>query len=89
MRKLGLCYGDSGFFMRRSAYEAAGGFRAHPIFEDLDLLRRLRKQGRFVRVDCTLVTSARRWQNRSFGWTFTRWTVLQFLYWAGVPPPVS
>ncbi|HEX8117043.1 MAG TPA: glycosyltransferase family 2 protein, partial [Pyrinomonadaceae bacterium] len=38
LRLLGLAYGDSGFFVRRAAYERAGGFRPFPIFEDLDLL---------------------------------------------------
>ena len=38
LRWLGLSYGDSAYFMRRSAYEQIGGFRPYPIFEDLDLL---------------------------------------------------
>src|SRR4051812_19423011 len=45
LRRLGLAYGDSAFFVRRSAYEQTGGFRPLPIFEDLDLLRRLRRAG--------------------------------------------
>src|SRR5262249_50010550 len=50
LRRLGLAYGDSAFFVLRSAYEQAGGFRPLPIFEDLDLLRRLKRLGRFVHV---------------------------------------
>ena len=84
--KLGLCYGDSGIFCRRSAYEAAGGFRPYPIFEDLDLIRRLKRQGRFVHLRCTLTTSARRFEGRSFTWTFARWTGMQILYWMGISP---
>ena len=30
LRWLGLAYGDSAFFVRRSAYETIGGFRPHP-----------------------------------------------------------
>ena len=64
LRFLGLCYGDSGIFVRRSVYEKIGGFRCLALFEDLDLLRRLRREGRFARLDCRIVTSSRRFENR-------------------------
>ena len=83
---IGLRYGDSGYFVRRSDYEAAGGFRPYPIFEDLDLLRRLRKRGRFVRVPAIVTTSSRRFRGRSFVLVFARWAVLQCFYWIGVSP---
>lgn len=85
-RKLGLCYGDSGIFCRRSAYNAAGGFRPFPIFEDLELIKRLKREGRFVHLPCTITTSSRRFEGRSFTWTFARWTLLQILYWLGISP---
>lgn len=85
LRRLGLCYGDSAFFVRRAAYEAAGGFRPWPIFEDLDLFGRLRAEGRFVHLDGTVRASGRRWAKRGFVRTFLRWTLLQLLFWAGVP----
>ncbi len=85
-RKLGLCYGDSGIFCSRSAYQAAGGFRPLPIFEDLDLIKRLKRQGRFIHLPCTITTSSRRFEGRSFTFTFARWTVMQILYWLGIPP---
>ena len=83
---IGLRYGDSGYFVRRSHYEAVGGFRPYPIFEDLDLLRRLRKRGRFVRVPAVVTTSSRRFRGRSFALVFARWAVLQVFYWVGVSP---
>jgi rSAM/selenodomain-associated transferase 2 len=83
---LGLCYGDSGIFVRRTAYALVGGFRPYPIFEDLDLLRRLRRQGRLSRLPAAVVTSSRRFEGRSFILTFAWWSVLQVLYWLGVPP---
>ena len=86
LRLLGLAYGDSGFFVRRSAYERAGGFKPFPVFEDLDLLRALWRQGRFVRADACVVTSSRRFEGRSFALTFARWSLLQGLYWLGVSP---
>ena len=86
LRRLGLCYGDSAFFVRREAYEQVGGFQSLPIFEDLDLLRRLRRTGRFVHLTSMVTTSARRFERKSFALTFARWSTLQALYWAGVHP---
>lgn len=86
LRRLGLCYGDSGIFVRREAYERAGGFKPYPVFEDLDLLRALRRQGRVVHLPATVVTSSRRFEGRSFALTFARWSFLQGLYWLGVHP---
>ncbi|MFL6209877.1 MAG: TIGR04283 family arsenosugar biosynthesis glycosyltransferase [Pyrinomonadaceae bacterium] len=86
LRRLGLAYGDSGFFVRRAVYEQCGGFQSFPIFEDLDLLRRLWRHGRFVQLDAQVVTSARRFAGCSFILTFTRWSILQGLYWLGVHP---
>ncbi len=85
-RLLGLCYGDSGIFIRRCAYDALGGFRPFPLFEDVDLVWRVKRAGKFVRLRCPLITSSRRFEGRSFTRTFAHWTVLQLLFWAGVPP---
>jgi rSAM/selenodomain-associated transferase 2 len=88
VRPLGLCYGDAAFFAGRAAYEAAGGFNPIPIFEDLDLLRRLRRQGRFVRLHSRVTTSSRRFDGpgRRFSLVFARWCFMQTLYWLGVSP---
>ena len=83
---IGLRYGDSGYFARRADYVAVGGFRPFPIFEDLDLMRRLRMRGRFVRARATVVTSSRRFEGRPFVGVFARWAILQGLYWLGVSP---
>ncbi|MBC7929120.1 MAG: hypothetical protein H7Z38_00970, partial [Rubrivivax sp.] len=86
LRMLGLCYGDSGIFVRRDVYERVGGFKPFPIFEDLDLVRRLRRAGRMAHVPATVTTSSRRFEGRSFAVTFARWSALQTLYWLGVHP---
>ncbi|MDP6369852.1 MAG: glycosyltransferase family 2 protein [Planctomycetota bacterium] len=66
----GLVYGDCGLGLRRSLYEAVGGFQDLPIFEDLDLSQRLLASplaGRMVLVeDAVLGLSARRWQHEGF-----------------------
>lgn len=86
LRMLGLCYGDSGIFVRREAYASIGGFRPLALFEDLDLLRRLRRAGRFVHLPCNILTSSRRFEQRNFALIWLHWTALQILYWCGISP---
>ncbi len=86
LRILGLCYGDSGIFVRRAVYEKIGGFRPLALFEDLDFLRRLKRAGRFAHLGCRIVTSSRRFERRNFAGMWLHWTALQILYWCGVSP---
>ncbi|MEZ5427664.1 MAG: TIGR04283 family arsenosugar biosynthesis glycosyltransferase [Pyrinomonadaceae bacterium] len=86
LRAIGLVYGDSAMFVRGSVYRKIGGFRDLALFEDVDLYRRLKKQGEFAHVNLPVTTSSRRFENRSFLLTFARWSVFQMLYWIGVPP---
>ncbi|MEP7037119.1 MAG: TIGR04283 family arsenosugar biosynthesis glycosyltransferase [Acidobacteriota bacterium] len=86
LRSIGLVYGDSAMFARREIYEKIGGFRDLPLFEDVDLYKKLRRKGRFMHINLPVTTSSRRFENRSFIWTFTRWSIFQGLYWFGVPP---
>lgn len=85
-RWLGLCYGDSAFFVRCEIYEKSGGFRDWPLFEDVDFYKRVRKYGRFVHLKSQVVSSSRRFEKRSFVLTFARWSLFQGLYWIGVSP---
>jgi rSAM/selenodomain-associated transferase 2 len=86
LRFLGLCYGDAGIFVRRSSYEEIGGFQPYPLFEDVDLARRLRTKGNFVHLDCRIVTSSRRFEGKNYAAVWVRWIALQTFYWLGVPP---
>jgi rSAM/selenodomain-associated transferase 2 len=53
-------YGDQAFFCRREAFERAGGFPPHPLFEDVALQSHIRKLGRCVKIRRPVITSARR-----------------------------
>lgn len=86
LRSIGLVYGDSAIFVRSEIYEKIGGFRNLPLFEDVDLYKKLNRKGRFMHVNLPVTTSSRRFENRSFIRTFARWSVFQGLYWFGVPP---
>lgn len=84
-RFTGICYGDSGIFVTRAAYDAIGGIRPLSLFEDVDLVRRIRRAGTFVSLSPEVVASSRRFED---GWlrVWALWITLQVLYWMGVSP---
>jgi hypothetical protein len=57
----GLPYGDQALFVRKRALDAAGGIAPVPIFEDLDLVRLIKRSGRLALLDAPARTSARRY----------------------------
>jgi rSAM/selenodomain-associated transferase 2 len=87
LRLGGMLYGDSAIFVRRGVFDSLGGYREYPIFEDCDLYRRMRRLGRFVRLNACATTSSRRFEGR-FIRTFALWSLMQTLYWLGVNPSI-
>ncbi|MCB9664274.1 MAG: TIGR04283 family arsenosugar biosynthesis glycosyltransferase [Alphaproteobacteria bacterium] len=84
-RWTGLPYGDQGIFCRREALDAVGGVPAQPLFEDLELSRRLRARGRLARVPQEIEVSGRRFEARPLA-SFVAMHALPVLYRLGVPP---
>jgi rSAM/selenodomain-associated transferase 2 len=85
LRLGGMLYGDSAIFTRRDVFDRLGGYREYPIFEDCDLYRRMRRMGKFARLEACATTSSRRFEGR-FIRTFALWSFMQVLYWLGVQP---
>jgi rSAM/selenodomain-associated transferase 2 len=87
IRLLGHYYGDSGVFVRRSVYDALGGFRPIPVMEDLEFVRRLERFGPTTCIkDPPLVTSSRRFEGRRPVGIVCGWVRLHVLFWLGVSP---
>lgn len=87
-RHLRLYYGDSGIFIRRSAFEALGGFPNTPLMEDHEFVRRLERNypTRYV-SQVEIEASARRFEAaplRAIG----LWTAIHALHRLRVPAPV-
>lgn len=62
-------YGDQGLLIARTLYDAAGGYRALPLMEDVDLIDRLRRKGgrRAIAVlKARAVTSASRYERDGY-----------------------
>lgn len=80
-----LPYGDQALFIRRDLYDRMGGFKPLPLFEDVNLVRRLgRTRLRLMHADA--VTSAARWQQDGWLPRSARNLACLSLYLAGVKP---
>ncbi|HWD57438.1 MAG TPA: TIGR04283 family arsenosugar biosynthesis glycosyltransferase [Stellaceae bacterium] len=84
-RVLALPYGDQGLLIPRALYDAAGGFAAMPLMEDVDLARRLGR-ARLKPVGATMLASARRYRRDGYRRRQLRNLACLSLYFAGVSP---
>lgn len=60
-RWFGLPFGDQGLLISRALYKRVGGYRAMPLMEDVDMIRRIGKR-RITFLDSAAVTSAARYR---------------------------
>jgi rSAM/selenodomain-associated transferase 2 len=81
-----LPFGDQALFVRRTLFEALGGYADMPFLEDVWLVRRLRRHGRLALIPRAVHTSGRRWQRHGLVSTTLRNNVVLALYWCGVSP---
>ena len=85
-RLTGIATGDQCLFVRRSAFEAVGGFPALALMEDIALSTLLRRQSTPACLRNKVTTSARRWQKNGVWRTiFSMWW-LRLAYALGVSP---
>ena len=85
-RLTGLAYGDQGLLVRRSVYDAVGGYPDTRIMEDVVLIRRLARRTRVVRLPVPILADARRWQREGRVRGTLRNVALLALFLAGVAP---
>ena len=79
----GPLFGDQTLFVRRSVFEAIGGFANFPLMEDVDFSRRLRRAGRVALLDPPLWSPPRKpgtWR------TAIRNSALMCLFYLGIEP---
>jgi rSAM/selenodomain-associated transferase 2 len=70
-------YGDQAPWVRREVYERVGGHAPWPLLEDVDLARRLRREGPVALLPHSVVTSPRRYLARGVARTvMTNWRIL-------------
>jgi rSAM/selenodomain-associated transferase 2 len=82
-------YGDQSLFVRRTVFEAVGGFREELIvMEDNEIMRLLRNRGRFVVLDKEVTTSARKYQENGFVRLQFIFSIIFMLHYAGASQDV-
>ncbi|MBF0622396.1 MAG: TIGR04283 family arsenosugar biosynthesis glycosyltransferase [Magnetococcales bacterium] len=86
-RLLALPYGDQGLLIHRCLYDTLGGYRAIPLMEDVDLIRRIgRKRIHFLSARAT--TSAIRYERGGFTMRPLLHIVCLILFFIGVSPEI-
>lgn len=78
-------FGDQCYFMRRDTFEAIGGSPDWPLLEDVALRRKALTRGRFVKRPESVVTSARRFDQRGVVCQQVRNCIIMLAYSIGVP----
>jgi glycosyltransferase involved in cell wall biosynthesis len=78
--------GDQGIFVRKSVFDSIGGAPEWPLFEDVELVRRIRRAGKFTVLKTPVTVSGRRYIEHGVFRTALLIYFLRFAYWLGVPP---
>ncbi|MHC4118620.1 MAG: TIGR04283 family arsenosugar biosynthesis glycosyltransferase [Planctomycetota bacterium] len=83
----GIPYGDQAIFLRKDYFDQIGGFKDIPLMEDVELMRRIKKDGKNICIlPDKVTTSARRWQRDGALYTTLKNQVLVLLFYLGVSP---
>ena len=69
--RYGVPYGDQGLFVLRRIYARVGGHGPWPLFEEVPLVRRVRRVGRFQSLREPILVDPCRWQRD--GWWRRTW----------------
>ncbi|MFZ1036070.1 MAG: hypothetical protein WAN57_02580, partial [Smithella sp.] len=73
-------------FMLRRYFENIGGYAGIPLMEDVELMKRVKRQsGRIIIVPAAVITSSRKWETDGVFYTIIRNWIIQVLYLFGMP----
>lgn len=81
----GVPYGDQGLFVTAEAYQRCGQHNPWPLFEEVELVKCLRRNGRFVRMNDGVRVDTRRWQRDGWWRRSLRNRLLALQFACGVP----
>lgn len=80
-------YGDQAIFIRKKYFDQIGGYKEIPLMEDIDLMRRIKKDGKqIVILPDKVTTSSRRWESEGALHATLRNQILVRLFYLGISP---
>jgi rSAM/selenodomain-associated transferase 2 len=85
-RILKRSFGDQALFIRKSTFNRIGGFPDWPLFEDYELVRRMKQIGHFAVLTAPVTISSRRFLAHGVWRTVVRVFLLQAGFYLGVAP---
>jgi rSAM/selenodomain-associated transferase 2 len=85
-RFTGIATGDQAIFVKREAFQAAGGFPPIPLMEDIALCKELKRASRPLCLRERVVTSGRRWERHGVLATIVLMWRLRLAYFFGADP---
>jgi rSAM/selenodomain-associated transferase 2 len=85
-RVTGIATGDQAIFVRRDAFQAAGGFPEIPLMEDIALCKRLKRVSAPLCLSERVITSGRRWEQNGVLNTIVLMWRLRLAYFFGADP---
>jgi len=84
----GIATGDQAIFVRRTLFDAVGGYVDQALMEDIALSARLKRHGPPARIRVPVLSSARRWLSQGVARTIVRMWQLRLAYFFGARPAV-
>jgi len=85
-RLTGIATGDQAMFVRRAAFDAAGGFPGIALMEDIAFARRLKRVSPPLSLRARVTTSGRRWEKRGVLRMIVLMWRLRLAYFLGADP---
>ncbi len=81
-----LPYGDQAIFVRRSIFDRIGGYCNGPLMEDVDIVARLKREGKLVILEKSALTCDRRWGRKGLLRTALSNQLVMLMYKLGFKP---
>lgn len=79
-------YGDHAIFIKKDVFQCIDGFQEIPFLEDVEIQKRLRKVGKFKKLNTAVMTSARRFEKTGTIWQLITDVLIVGFYKLGVSP---
>lgn len=78
--------GDFGQFIKKSVFDKIGGFNEIELMEDVDICRRLKREGKLVQINEKIISSSRRFKKQGILKTWIHMQLNRVLYFIGASP---